>query len=194
MSIFERILAAHRYEVVPDRGVVSGVRPDGSKLSLFRWGNDKHAEAGLIPRAYLVIILPGGRYRLPTVEWSRFAPVDEQARRPASAVMAEFDEVFAPALDLPRSDAHELLAAAGERYDMYADLGRALTAAGLRFSGYHQRRTPVYGPSGTEYRVYGQGRHLVVEPKVEGADVAHLDLTGDLGWGDVQAWLARVVD
>lgn len=194
MSIFHRILTAHGYEVVPDRGVVTGVRPDGSTLSLFRWSNDKHAEAGLIPRAYLVAILPSGRYRLPTVEWSRFAPLTAQAPRPAAEIAAEFAEVFAPALDLPRTDAHDLLAGAGERYEMDADLGRALRAAGLTFTGYHQRRTPVRAPSGTEYRVFGEGRHVVAEvPDVEGADSAHLELTGDLGWDDVEAWLRATV-
>jgi hypothetical protein len=194
MSILERILTAHGYGIVPDRGVVSGVRPDGSKLSLFRWSNDKHAEAGLIPRAYLVAILPGGRYRLPTVQWSRFAPVDAQAPRPAAEVAAEFAKVFAPALDLPRSDAHDLLAGAGERYQMDADLGRSLRAAGLTFTGYHQRRTPVRAPSGTEYRVFGQGRQVVVEvPGVEDADSAHLELTGDLEWGDLEVWLRATV-
>lgn len=195
MSIFDRILTAHGYEVIPDRGVVSGVRPDGSKLSLFRWGNDGHAEASLIPRAYLVAIMPSGaRYRLPTVEWVRFAPLAYQARRSTSAIMAEFAEVFAPALDLPADAARERLDAAGERYDMDAGLGRALTAAGLTFSGFHTRRTPVFGPSGTEYRVYGTSSHLVVEvPKVEDADGAHLELSSGLGWGDVEAWLARTV-
>ncbi|GEL47061.1 hypothetical protein CHO01_21770 [Cellulomonas hominis] len=188
MSIFEQILQAHGYGDITDGGMVEGTRPDGSKLGLFRWGNTKHAEADLIPRAYLVVVLThSGRFRLPTVVWEPWLPVTDQTPRPSAEVRAEFDEVFGPALDMPVEQAVQHLSAAGPRYDMDWGLRKALKEAGLTYLGFHSRNTPVWSPSRAEYRVYGEGGELVVR-----RDTAERRVTlAGMAFDDVVDWLRR---
>lgn len=100
------ILRENGFQEVLDRGLVTGVREDGARLSLFTWGNDREASRCGIPRAYVVVVMPNlRRYRLPTVEWVPGLPVEQQLPRPSADVLAEFADVFTPALSSGGSDA-----------------------------------------------------------------------------------------
>lgn len=150
MNLLEQILVANDYELVNDPGLITGVRTDGARLSMLRRSNTKHAEAVLIPRNYVVVCGIGGRWRLPTVEWERFLPVEEQTPRKTADIIAEFNDVFAPLLELPTDEGATILRGAGERYDMGAILDRSARAAGLSTTSFMGRKKPVHAPSGAE--------------------------------------------
>ncbi|MBF4549354.1 hypothetical protein [Pseudoclavibacter sp. VKM Ac-2888] len=191
MNLLEQILVANDYELVNDPGLITGVRPDGTRLSMLRWSNTKHAEAVLIPRNYVVVCGIGGRWRLPTVEWERFLPVEEQTPRKTADIIAEFNEVFAPMLELPTDEGATILRGAGERYDMGAILDRSARAAGLCTTSFMGRKKPVHAPSGAEYRVYGEGRRLVASRHKSDVE-SSMALVGR-DWDDVTEWLREAV-
>ncbi|PPG02690.1 hypothetical protein C5E06_09560 [Pseudoclavibacter sp. RFBI5] len=191
MNLLEQILVANDYELVSDPGLITGVRPDGTRLSMLRWFNTKHAEAVLIPRNYVVVCGIGARWRLPTVEWERFLPVDEQTPRKTADIIAEFNEVFAPLLDGSEDEGAAILSAYGDRYDMNAVLDRSARAAGLRTSSFMGRKKPVHAPSGTEYRVYGDGDRLIATRHTSDAE-SSMTLPGR-DWDDVTNWLRETV-
>lgn len=198
MTILDTILQQYSYEVFDRGGMVCGRRPDGTVLSLFRWGNRKHAEANLIPRTYVVIEIGGvHRFRLPTVEWEPFTPIHDQNTRSTKQVLAEFAEVFAPALGLDTVDAVTHLRAAGPRYDMNFGLDTAMKDAGLAIGGFHAAvaETRVFSASGVEHRVYGRGENLFVTRGGRRADEreAVIPLAG-LTWNELVGWLRRVTD
>ncbi|MGP5048092.1 hypothetical protein [Glutamicibacter ardleyensis] len=68
------------------------VHRDGSDqyVRFFTWSNKAHAAKQGIPRAYLVIVLREGRFRLPLVQW----PSVEQPRVPFASVLEELESVF----------------------------------------------------------------------------------------------------
>ncbi|MBF4459429.1 hypothetical protein [Pseudoclavibacter sp. VKM Ac-2867] len=191
MNLLEQILVANDYELVNDPGLITGVRPDGTRLSMLRWSNTKHAEAVLIPRHYVVVCGIGGRWRLPTVEWERFLPVEEQTPRKTADIIAEFNEVFAPMLELPTDEGATILRGAGERYDMGAILDRSARTAGLSTTPFMGRKKPVHAPSGAEYRVYGEGRRLVASRHK--SDVESSKALVGRDWDDVTEWLRETV-
>lgn len=191
MNLLEQILVANDYELVNDPGLITGVRPDGTRLSMLRWSNTKHAEAVLIPRNYVVVCGIGGRWRLPTVEWERFLPVAEQTPRKTADIIAEFNDVFAPLLELPTDEGVTILRGAGERYDMGAILDRSARAASLGTTSFMGRKKPVHAPSGAEYRVYGEGRRLVASRHKSDVE-SSMALVGR-GWDDVTEWLRDTV-
>ncbi|MBC9927297.1 hypothetical protein [Leucobacter sp. cx-169] len=188
MNLLERILAEHGYEPIQARGMVSGVRPDGSKLSMFSWSNMRHAESELIPRSYLVVELDGVRWRLPKVAWEPFTLIAEQRALTSKEIRTEFEAIFAPMLGLPWEKASAILGRAGERYDMGANLSCAMSRANLEWSGYHVAATPVFTPRRNEVFVYGQGNELVLVDAQHKREERRLTLAG-LGWDDVTAWL-----
>lgn len=191
MNLLEQILVANDYELVNDPGLITGVRTDGTRLSMLRWSNTKHAEAVLIPRNYVVVCGIGARWRLPTVEWERFLPVDEQTPRKTADIIAEFNEVFAPPLELPTDEGSAILRGAGERYDMGAILDRSARAAGLSTTTFMGRKKPVHAPSGAEYRVYAEGRRLVASRHKSDVE-SSMALVGR-DWDDVTEWLRDTV-
>lgn len=117
---------------------------------MLRWSNTKHAEAVLIPRNYVVVCGIGGRWRLPTVAWERFLPVEDQTPRKTADIIAEFNDVFAPLLELPTDEGATILRGARERYDMGAILDRSARAASLGTTSFMGRKKPVHAPSGAE--------------------------------------------
>jgi len=88
--------------------------PDGSDLMVyfFTWSNERHAARTGVPRAYLVVVLLEGRFRIPLVDW----PSEAQARRPVKEVLEELEEVFLNTLDLPTVQHSQLFSTLGTRH------------------------------------------------------------------------------
>lgn len=188
MSILHAILEQHDYDVIDRTGGLTGMRTDGSRLFAFTWSNTPLAEALLLPRSYVVIDIAGSRFRLPTVEWQPFTPVAEQTTRGSKATLAEFAEVFGPALD--GNVKH--LAAAGPRYDLDCGLQRAALQAGAECTFVRARSLDVVTASGKKATVHGRGHELTVilhgEQPTQVVALADLD-----GWDGLVEWLRKAL-
>lgn len=112
----EPTLSRHGFSYVEEPGFHSfhRVHRDGDDqyVRFFTWSNKAHAEKAGIPRAYLVVVLREGRFRLPLVQW----PSSEQARIPFSEVLDELERVFLGPLELDAASRPQVFAGMEDRY------------------------------------------------------------------------------
>lgn len=124
-----KMLAPHGFTLSPRQGFVGAGRthPDGraQRLDVFFWSGTRQADAAGIPRSYLVADLGldaagGPRRRLPLVHWpddpGQRVPAAQQRIRPWREVVAEFEEVFIPAMNVDLHTGYAMLEALPERY------------------------------------------------------------------------------
>lgn len=81
----------------PSPGFVAFER-DGKEIAVFFWENAKHAKNAGIPSAYMVVVTPAGRLRVPQVEWDGHTSGE---RRTAKEVLEEFERIILAAYDEP---------------------------------------------------------------------------------------------
>ena len=183
MNLMERIITSSGFELFPDQGFISG-RRGHDVLSLFTWGNARHAEASIIPRSYVVIQYRGRRWRLPKVEWEPFMPISRQAARQTQEILDEFAAVFGPILGSSQEPA------VTARHDMQDSLDVAVNGAGLTRRGYISPKSRVIGPDSREWRVYAEGKDelsiVLADPKT--GTERRLPAAGT-DWASVTEWL-----
>ena len=90
------------------------VHRDGSDqyVRFFTWSNKAHAAKQGIPRAYLVVAMQEGRFRLPLVQW----PSTEQSRVPFATVLEELESVFLDPLGRSEESRSRFFACLEDRY------------------------------------------------------------------------------
>ncbi|MGP5523346.1 hypothetical protein ACTXM3_08605 [Glutamicibacter arilaitensis] len=112
----EPTLAKYGFTYVEEPGFQSfhRIHHDGSDqyVRFFTWSNKAHAEKQGIPRAYLVVVVQEGRFRLPLVQW----PSIEQKRVPFAAALEELESVFLETLELDKESRSMFFAGLDDRY------------------------------------------------------------------------------
>lgn len=112
----EPALGRHGFSYVEEPGFHSfhRVHRDGDDqyVRFFTWSNRAHADKAGIPRAYLVVVLREGRFRLPLVQW----PSAGQARVPLGEVLDELEKVFLGPLELDAASRSRIFAGLEDRY------------------------------------------------------------------------------